>query len=134
MGSKRGAAAPSEDSIERRRFAPVDGKTVSPADVDHTACEPAAVPVRDPLGCVLTALLVTVDPRRCQSEIAKVARKPAPGLDVPGAQTRESWASLAATMCSMSVSLVDAKQVPVYGPYTAPSSRTMSRSTNWGYG
>ena len=50
------------------------------------------------------------------------------------AQSPESCASLAATMCSMSVSVVDAKHVPVYGPYTAPSSRTMSRSTDWGYG
>ena len=32
------------------------------------------------------------------------------------AQSPESWASLAATMCSMSVWAVDAKQVPVYGP------------------
>ena len=44
----------------------------------------------------------------------------------------DAAASLAATMCSMSVSRVVAKHVPVYGPYTAPSSRTMSCSTDWG--
>ena len=44
----------------------------------------------------------------------------------------QSCASLAATMCSMSVSRVEAKQVLVYGPYTAPSPRTMSRSINCG--
>ena len=37
-------------------------------------------------------------------------------------------------LCSMSVSLVEAKQVPVYGPYTLPSWRTMSCSTDCGYG
>ena len=43
------------------------------------------------------------------------------------AQRPESCASLAATMCSMSVSVVDAKHLPVYGPYTAPSSCTTVR-------
>ena len=41
-------------------------------------------------------------------------------------------ARTARRLCSMAVCVVDAKQVPVYGPYTAPSSRTMSRSTDWG--
>ena len=44
----------------------------------------------------------------------------------------ESCASLAATTCSISVSRVDSKHLPVYGPYTAPSPRTMSCSTDWG--
>ena len=55
-------------------------------------------------------------------------------LPASAAHRPESCASLAATICSMSVSVVDAKHRPVYGPYTAPSSRTMSRSTDCGYG
>ena len=59
---KRRALAGTEDSIEGRRFSPIDGEPVGPADLEHPCCEPATVAGRDPLRGVLAALLVAVHP------------------------------------------------------------------------
>ena len=115
-GLERSALATSENPVERVRFTTIDGETVGATDSDDASCEPATIPGRDPLGGILAALLVAVHGRRSEREVAKVAGKAGLGPCNPRAQSPESWASLAATMCSMSVSAADAKQVPVYGP------------------
>ena len=115
-GLERSALATSENPVERVRFTTIDGETVGATDSDDASCEPATILGRDPLGGILAALLVAVHGRRSEREVAKVAGKAGLGPCNPRAQSPESWASLAATMCSMSVSAADAKQVPVYGP------------------
>ena len=59
-GLESHALTPGEDAFERIRLAPVDYEPVRKADLDDLAGEPAPVPVRDPLGSVLPALLVPV--------------------------------------------------------------------------
>ena len=85
---KRRALARSEDAIERRRFASIDGEPVGAAHLEHARCEPAPVLVRHPLRGVLPALLVPVHPWRGEREVTKVAREPGLGRRVPRAQTR----------------------------------------------
>ena len=91
--SEHRALAPSENPIEHRRFAPIDGETMGTTNLEHPRCEPAPVPSRDPLGGVLAALLVAIHPGRRQREVANVAGQARPGLAIARAQSRSGRAT-----------------------------------------
>ena len=76
--------------------------------------------------CRLTCGAASVRLRRSEAKRTRVARSLA--------HKPESCDSLIAMMCSMSVSPVDSKQLPVYGLYIAPKCYTISRSIDCGYG
>ena len=111
-GLHRGARAALKDPFERRGLSPVHGEPVGALHLEHPSGEPAPVPARDPFTGVVAALLPAVHLRGGEREVARswancfrVARS--------AAQSPESCASLVATMCSMSVSVVEEKHVPV---------------------
>ena len=83
---ERRALAAGEDALERRRFAPVDRKSVGLTHVDDPPREPTPIPDRDPLRRILPALLVPVHLGRREREVAEVTREPGPGFGVRGTQ------------------------------------------------
>ena len=86
-GLERRTVAAGKDVLERLHLAPVDGEPVGLTDLDDTCREPAAIPGGNPLGCVATALLVSVHLGGGEGEVAEVAAEAGLGLGVRGTQS-----------------------------------------------
>ena len=130
-GLERRALATGENALERLRLTPVDRKPVGLTHVDDPPGEPAPVPVRNPLRRVLPALLVPVHLGRREREVAGRRARTGPGSQRPRrkAPNRGPRSRRPHARCRSRTWM----HLPVYGPYTAPSPRTMSCSTDWGY-
>ena len=107
-----GGRAAGQNRFQRLRFSRVDGKAPAPPDCHHTCGKPAPVSLGHPFGGIARALEPRFNPGLASVRLSR-SRANARRVSGPAAQSPESWASLRATMCSMSVSPVEAKRWPV---------------------
>ena len=79
------AVASGDNPFKCRGLPAVDGEAVGTLDLKDATGEPAPVPVREPLACVLAGFLVAVHLRRGEREVPEVLREALPGRPVPRA-------------------------------------------------